>query len=156
MKAKRLLQLSLGSILCAACIRGTLMHHFEHIDPEGWDRSDTLLFQLPPITHEGHFQFDVNMRYTNSFPYKGIWMVAETRLNHPVAARRDTLYMEAADERGIPVGDGLNLLQLSTPLYSLHLEPGQEGTLRLYHLMRPETMPGIREIGIKVTEASPN
>ena len=155
MKPNRLWLPMVGAILCVACIKGTLMHHFEHVDPEGWNRYDTLLFSLAPMPHQGRYDFTIDIRYANDFPYEGIWVAAETRLRHPSVTRRDTLYLKTTDENGTPVGKGLNLLQHSMTLYTLHLQPGQEGTLRLYHLMRLETMPDIREIGLKITE-TPN
>lgn len=155
MKPKHLWLPAVGAMLCAACIRGTILHHFEHVDPDGWNRYDTLRYSLPPIPQAGLYDFSVDLRYANAFAYEGIRVVAETCLRRPPVARRDTLYLKTADEHGIPVGQGLNLLQLSTPLYTLRLQPGQKGTIRLYHLMRLETMPDIREVGLKITE-TPN
>lgn len=154
MKPNRLWPLAVAAVLCAACVRGTLLHHFEHVDPDGWNRYDTLLYSLPPIPQEGCYAFTIDLRYANDFAYEGIWVVAETRLRRPSLVRRDTLYLKTTDEHGTPVGRGLNLLQHSVPLCRLRLRPGQEGTLRLYHLMRLETMPDIREVGLKITETN--
>lgn len=138
------------AVVAAACIRNTVLHHYEPIDENGWNRTDTLQYELPSIPKTGDYQISIGLRYDEQYPYQGLWIVAETFLNNPIAHRRDTLFFQTADEDGQFIGKGVTLLQADTLLTTLHLQEGQNGRIRLRHIMQRETLPGIRDVGVKV------
>lgn len=138
------------AVMMAACTQSTLLHHYEPVDDDGWDRTDTLSYELPTIPKDGDYQISLGVRYNNFFPYEGLWIVAETSMKKPMLHRNDTLYFPIIDEKGHPMGKGLSMMQADTLLTTLHFEEGQSGHIRLRHIMIREVVPGITDIGIKV------
>ena len=137
-------------LLFGACTRGVLLHHYQPVGADGWARADTLRFVLPQAPAEADYEVYLGMRYTNTFPYEGIWVVAETRLAHPTALLLDTLYLTTADEAGRSLGRGVAIGQREQLLGILRLHTGQGGTIRLHHIMTREVVPDISDIGLRV------
>ena len=147
-----LLTAALVALLFASCTDGVLVHRYLPVGEDGWARTDTLSFPLPAISHEADYTIQLGMRYGNLFPYEGIWVVVETRLHHPTSLRRDTISLVVTDEDGHTLGQGVTLNQREVALTTLHLKKDQEGTLRLYHIMRREVIPHITDMGICIAE----
>lgn len=137
-------------LMFVACTRSTLLHRYQPVGQQGWARTDTLSFTLPDVSTEGDYELAVGLRYGNVFPYEGIWVVAETRLVHPNAFHRDTLYLATADDDGRPLGQGISMDQREVSLSTLHLHKGQSGTVRLRHIMTREVVPNISDVGLRV------
>lgn len=140
----------LFALLLAACDGHTRFHSFQPMADEGWSRTDTLTFSLPPADAEGDYQLLVGMRYGKDFPYEGIWMTVETELPPSPSVRRDTVYFrmnmpEEARSRGIMY------VQQEMPVAVVHLRQAQQCRIRLRHIMRREVMPDISDIGLRLT-----
>ncbi|MBQ8968438.1 MAG: gliding motility lipoprotein GldH [Bacteroidaceae bacterium] len=152
MKGNRALTLAATAVmLLAACTDGKLMHCYLPTDDEGWGRTDTLCFPLPDIPQTGEYPVSVGLRHGNRFPYTGLWVEAETRLSHPTAVRRDTLYIPITDTNGHPLQPGVSLHQHEVPLTTLHLQRGQKGNIRLHHIMMREVVPAISDVGLRIS-----
>ena len=144
---------AIWGIMClvmVSCTKGTLIHHYEAVSHQGWERTDTLCFDLPEVEKQGQHLMSVSLRYNNNFPYEGIWIVVEGSMKEPSAYWRDTLYFRTADENGTALGRGVALMQNSVPLKEMQLEEGQHGRFRVWHIMHREVMPTIREVGIRL------
>lgn len=137
-------------LLLVGCTDSVLVHRYEPVSDRGWVRTDTLCFFLPSASQTGDYILSLGMRHTSVFPYEGIWVVVETQLHRPSALLTDTLYFQAYDDQGVSLSQGVNLLQREVPLRCLHLRCGQSGTVRLRHIMTRETIPAIREMGIRM------
>ena len=147
-----LLAIVLVAFLFASCTDGILIHRYLPVGEEGWARTDTLSFPLPAVSHEADYTIRLGIRYGTLFPYEGIWVVAETRLHQPASFRRDTIYLTVTDEDGHSLGQGVTLNQREVPLTKLHFQKDQQGTLRLYHIMRREVVPHITDMGVCIAE----
>lgn len=137
-------------VMLMGCTQGTLLHHYEAVSSEGWIRTDTLLFDIPKVECTADYDLNVGMRYYNKFPYEGVWIVVDGTLQEPSAHWCDTLYFRIADADGKPLGHGISLLQRDSLVRQIHLYEGQHGQLRLWHIMKREVMPGVREVGCRL------
>ena len=151
MKVKRGLGTALLALSLAACTDGTWVHRYLPLSEMGWERCDTLQFQLPTVPTTGDYSLCLGLRYDTQFPYEGIWIEAETRLKNPASIRRDTLYFPMMDEEGHSQGQGINLQQKEMPFTTLHLQKGQQATIRLRHIMARETIPHIKDAGVNIS-----
>ena len=138
-------------LLCMACTRHTLIHSFRAIPEEGWRRSDTLVFTLPPSPDDAEYALYIDLRLHNRFPYRELWLAVEHHLPDSSLISRDTLCYHLSDESGNLCGQGINLLQYETHAGTLPLRTGVETQIRIHHLMRRETLPYIMEVGVRVT-----
>ena len=147
------MKIAIWGIVCLAlvgCTKGTLIHRYEAVSNQGWERTDTLCYDLPKVTEQGKYLLSVSLQYDNRFPYEGIWIVVDGKMEQPSEHWCDTLYFRTADENGTPIGHGVALMQNSIPLKELQLEEGQHGKIRVWHIMHREVMSAIREVGIKL------
>ena len=136
-------------LLLYACTADTWVHRYESVAREGWRRSDTLVFALPPSPETQCHRVAVGLRFHNRVPYQYLSLVVEQQADSLII-RKDTLTFQLADSAGMPKGEGINLLQYSTPAPPLHLEKGQHARLRLYHIMKREVIPHVLEVGVRV------
>lgn len=143
-----------ATFLITSCIGHTVQHQYKHVAPEGWSRNDTLSFALPPARHEGRYSICTEMRISTTFPYARVCMVRELLLTKPLAVRKDTICI-SVDAGGVrSEGKGVTLRSFSHTDSTLVLKAGQEGSLRLYHLMSRETLPEIKDVGVKVAKVN--
>ena len=145
--------MALLPLLCMACTRHTLVHSFRAIPEEGWRRGDTLVFTLPPSPDETDYGLYIGLRLHNRFPYREIWLAVEyCTPGEEERGTPDTLCFRLSDTKGNLDGQGINLLQYELHAGTLHMHAGEGGQLRLHHLMRRETLPGIREVGVRLAQ----
>jgi len=154
MKHSTLLTVITVVLLLVACSQGCLLHQYQTIAPEGWERNDTLSFSLMPVPQSGNYTVNLGIRYNPQFPYEAIYVVAETHLRHPFTFRRDTICLHTTDPQGKSIGQGTTILCSTQPITMLKLRRGQQGTIRLHHIMAREILPSIREVGVKISDES--
>lgn len=145
-----------GGLLAAvavACQDGTVLHQYRPVPSTGWDKRDTVNFDLPPVLSTQTYNVVLGLRTTTEFPYQRLWLVVEQRLEQPARMRRDTVSCVIATPQGAVTGKGVNLYQHEIPLFTETLQEGQHGTLHIYHIMRREDVPGVNDVGIKITKS---
>ena len=137
-------------MLFIACDPTTPYHHYESLSPEGWVRSDTLHFQLPPAPEPGVYTLYVGLRWSPQFPYEGLWIEAETQSPF---LHTDTLYFLTAGSDGMPTGQGIRLRQSEQPLFRLSLQKDQTVAVNLRHIMHREVLPALSDVGLRMEKA---
>ncbi|MBQ7179666.1 MAG: gliding motility lipoprotein GldH [Bacteroidaceae bacterium] len=143
-------QIVLAAFLLTACTdRDTLIHTYAHVGAEGWNRGDTLTFCLPPTAGDRDCELDVGLRITNRYPYTSLWIVIDEQWEG-LSVRTDTVEYQLTDSMGDFSGRGVNIYQYEWPLRRITLHGGQQGRIRLYHIMSRESLPHITEVGVKV------
>lgn len=139
-----------AALLAVSCIGNTVQHQYRHIGSEGWDRNDTLTFAIPPARVSGTHSISTELRTSTAFPYTKVCMVREVMLTRPLAALRDTVCVDTEVNGISPDASGVTIKSYSHTDSLLVLREGQEGTVRLYHIMSKETIPHILDVGIKI------
>ena len=64
---------------------------------------------------------------------------------------KDTLDITLTNELGEAQGNGISNYEYVLPLPQLHLQPGDQGRIRIYHLMRRPTLSGITNVGLEIS-----
>lgn len=140
----------LSFFLLASCDSGTLMHSYQLLEENCWERTDTVTFSLPVLTTDDNCSVLIGLRVTDNFPYEMLIMEVEQRYQNPFAHRMDTVYYQLTDQNGDFIEKGLNYFQYETESLPLELRKGQTGEIRIRHLMHREVLPGIMDVGIHV------
>ena len=131
----------------------TLLHQYQRVNQQRWDRLDTLSFQLPeqeePITAD----VDVMLRFTHEATAEQVQLAAVLR-------RVDSLKTEDAtpqlltftlfDAEGKVQGASFQHPEQRQTLKRLHLEAHQSYQLLISHRMQPSSLSGITDIGLRV------
>ena len=130
-----------------SCRPHVLYHHYETVNPKGWSVTDTLCYALPPAPSERLYTLSLGVRFNQSLRYQDLYLVVEQR--QPVPSR-DTVHVHLANERGRWQARGVVLHDCETVVTATRLDTAQQNTFLIYHIMSPQEVPGITEVGLKV------
>ena len=148
----RALVCSLIALSLSACTGGTVFHRYKPLPPEGWDRRDTMQFDLPKAERDIDGTLFVGLRTTANLRYRDVVLAVEQRLTSPLFYRCDTVRYLLTDDEGFALSPGVNHHQYESQHVPFHLQKGQSGSVRIRHLMRHEVIPDITELGIRIDE----
>lgn len=133
----------------AACGDGTVYDRYKPVD--GWERADTATFHVRPAKAAGTYRTDVGLRTNAQYPFTGICIIVDRRILPADTRRSDTLYCRLTDKRGKPLGHGLSNYQYQFSAPACQLQEGDSLIVSVRHNMKRETLPGIEDIGLKMT-----
>lgn len=167
----------------AACHTDTVYHVYHPVSVNGWSKQDTLIYTLPDSLKEGCYQLEMNVRHTEAYPYRDIWIEMAVEQEKPQQTHtkqteaedsleinvfeastdsmtwvRDTLHFYLADNKGRWIKGGTigSLYQFSAPAQSFCLNGKNGKTLRIIHIMKDNPLPGIHDIGIRLYQTAEN
>ncbi len=140
----------LSLILSACSYNPNNYSCFADVSPDGWTDTETFVF-LPEIEDSVAIgSLNLLVRNTNEYPYSNLWIELESQqqTDSGLTTRLDTLCIELADIYGNWHGSGIGTsYQLKLPIispYTLH----NNSPIRMRHIMRPEVITGLEQIGI--------
>ena len=133
----------------AACTGGTVYAHYKHT--RGWERTDTAVFALSPMEVSGTYSTAVGLRINADYPFADICIIVDQQALPGGTTRSDTLNCRLIDSRNRALGNGLNNFQYEFHVGDRRLRKGDSLRVAVRHYMKRETLPGIEDIGVKVT-----
>lgn len=68
----------------------------------------------------------------------------------PLMTHKDTICIETGSDTAFPEGKGVTIRTYSHSDTTFALKEGQQGRMKLYHVMSREILPHITDIGIKM------
>lgn len=147
-------------VMAASCLwEGTVFYHYHTLPSDGWDRQDTLVYELPELVPNANYGIAVNVRYTTDYPYQGLGVVVRHNLTDSATWKCDTLLCTLFDKQGLPTGHGTTdfyQVEVKTktdgkPLRVTTGTTGQESPIvQLLHCMTDDKVVGVRDVGIRV------
>lgn len=155
LKYKKLLRKSLVLLfiasLCMACDKQTVYHAFLSLPTEGWQRKDTLSFQVTVPDSATYYNIFIEVRNRSSYPYQNLPL--HICYDNPEVQdfKRDTLEIRLADSTGVWLGNGWGgLYQSSLRAGIVRVGKAGEYRFKITHLLPDELLPGINDVGIKL------
>ena len=148
----RNLWLALTFSLAACNNSGTLFHSYKPLSAEGWDRRDTVRFDLTEAETDIDGTLFIGLRTKANINMRDIVLAVEQCLKTPYTYRCDTIRYPLTDAEGFALAKGVNHYQYETQQLPIHLQKGQSGSVRIHHLMRHEVIPNITEVGIRLNK----
>lgn len=161
----------------AACHTDTVYHVYRPVSENGWSKQDTLTYTLPDSLKDGCYQLEVNIRHTEAYPYRDIWLELAFERRKPQQTSpaqsepedsldnsepdipidsmiqiRDTLHFYLADKQGRWLKGGTigSQYQFSAPTRHFCLNDKDGKTFRIIHIMKDNPLHGIHDIGIRL------
>ena len=92
----------------------------------------------------------MNLRTTAEYPYKQLMLMVEEKLLPNKAKRVFPVTFQIASDEGLRNGEKLLYYELDRQLALQQLSQGDSLQFRIYHKMRRQTLPGIKDVGIKI------
>jgi gliding motility-associated lipoprotein GldH len=74
-KMKRMINfifLMVAAFVLASCFQRTVYDEYAHTPIAGWEKNDTLSFDIPPILTTGYYQENLGLRITGAYPFTGL------------------------------------------------------------------------------------
>jgi len=139
-------------MLLLACNNKTVYNHFEHTPQDGWEKSDTLCFNISPVKEGGQYREELGMRIDGRFPFLSLQLTVDQIVLPMGEIRHDTLTCSLISHGGQPKGDGISYYQYSFPVASMMLNKGDSLSIYVRHNMKREMLTGIADIGIKLVK----
>lgn len=142
----------LFAVALVACNRKTVYHHYEHTPIAGWEKNDTLTFDVGPVAAGGHFHEEIGLRINGMYPFMSLCLVIDQTTQPGGLLRRDTLNCSLIDNRGNVKGRGISSYQYNFHLTDITLAAGDSLHVCVRHNMKREILPGIADVGILLRE----
>ena len=140
----------LVAILSSACDQKTVYNKYHHISIQGWERQDTMTYDIPHINMSGKYEEQVGVRILQTFPFTNVSILIQQTVFPAMTSHYDTLVCRFMDNRGKIDGNGISYYQYIFPLKKIALENGYSLHVSIHHIMKRETLPGLTDIGFKL------
>ena len=134
--------------LLGACSGGTVYDQYDHTPLSGWEKNDTLQFNIPAAKERAVAQREVELRVTGAYPFQSICLIVEQTTLPSHIFRRDTITCTLMSPTGDIKGKGISLYQYRFPMSDISLNEGDSLSITIRHNMKREILPGITDIGI--------
>ncbi len=138
--------------LCMACTEGKVYHHYDHTPIAGWEKVDTLTYNVPALADSGLYATDLGLRINNSFPFMGLTLIVEQTVYPSHQRLIDTLNCKLMGQDGTAKGQGVSYYQYHFKVSQTLLHQGDSLHITVRHDMKREILPGISDIGIAVNK----
>ena len=143
--------LTTAALALASCGRKPVYSHFEHVDTEGWDKTDTLCFKAA-VNDSGKYAVTLGLRANSTYPYTSITMSVELRTAKTRQNIASLINIGITDDDGNRQGSGLTIQQLETALPDINASKSDTITVCVAHAMSRRTLTGITDVGITIGE----
>ena len=136
--------------LCG-CQKQVAYHAFRHIYEPGWDKTDTLHFDISPVTRDGNYRLDAELRTDKDYPFQQLTIEIEQTVYPSKEKFHNKIDCNLVSETGVIEGDGISYFQYQFLVRNLSLHQGDSVHISLTHNMKREIMPGVSDVGVKLS-----
>lgn len=148
---KKLLFATFVAGLLASCMGGVSFSHFLHTDIAGWEKVDTLSFDVPKVNRGGLYALGLGLRITNKYPFQSLTLIVDRTVLPSRRRQSDTVACRLVSTGGDVMGKGVSLYQYHFHVKELQLNPGDSLHVVVRHNMKRELLPGVSDVGIDLT-----
>ena len=138
------------SPIILSCTGSTVFHSYKPLPAEGWDRRDTVCFDVPQQAEDIRGTLFVGLRTVAHIGIQDVALAVEQCDGAGIVSRCDTLRYPLTDAEGNALTSGINNHQYETQQLPFLMRKGKGAHVRIHHLMTPETISGITGLGIRV------
>lgn len=151
--------LIIGAYLALSSCKESLVYDkYSHTPIAGWEKNDTLSFEIPPLATSGNYQEMLGLRITGSYPFMGLTLIVEQTI-YPDPTRKsekmektDTIQCNLLDQNGATRGQGISYYQYNFPINIYQMNENDSIHVTIRHDMKREILPGISDIGFKMVK----
>ena len=65
----------------ASCKDSLVYDSYSHTPIAGWEKNDTLTFDIPPLAMAGYYQEQLGLRITGAYPFMGLTLIVANHLS---------------------------------------------------------------------------
>lgn len=142
--------LLLSGLLCVACTGDKVYDHYNHTPIAGWEKIDTLKFDVPPLANTGLYATSMGLRINNAFPFISMTLIVEQTVIPSNKTVIDTINCPLMDTNGRVKGKGIGFYQYRFPVSVMTLQKNDSLHITIRHDMKREILPGVSDVGIEM------
>ena len=154
----RIIHIAVAIIAAAAfasCFDKTIHYEYKGTDINGWNRKDSITFSIRPLEESSYYVEEIGIRANTEYPYERLHLIVRQEIVSTTDSTRcetitDEVSLPIYDEKGTPIGTGVNLLQYQIPLKTVKLQSGDSLQVSIIHNMRDSIICGISDVGMRV------
>lgn len=139
-----------------SCSDTLVYDQYAHTPIAGWEKNDTLSFEVAPMTNKGYYKEEVGLRINGAYPFMGLTLIVYQTIypNQEKGKEKiekvDTVQCHLMDQNGHSKGQGISYYQYNFPINIYQLDEGDSIHIAIRHDMKREILPGISDIGLKI------
>lgn len=145
-----------------SCGRNTIYYKYAETPEAGWEKNDSLTFDVPPVVRPGDYDTFVGIRLDGKYPFKTLHLVVERSVYGKTGKDGNRWSFKFHDsqsvdcrmynDNGTSAGRGIGYIQYETLVnMPCSLAPGDSIHYTVRHNMKRSILPGIADVGIKLT-----
>jgi len=138
-------------IFLSACDENVTYYHYNTTPLVGWEKNDTLKYEVPPLKDPGTYREEIGIRISAEYPFTSLGLIIEQHFYPGKRVKKDILRCQFTDTKGHFKGRGTNYFQYNYLLRNVDLRRNDSIHIIIKHDMKREILPGISEVGIKLT-----
>ena len=133
-----------------SCDTNTPYYHYAHTPIDGWEKNDTLRYDVQPLKKGGEHQITVALRLNGAYPFRKLYLIMEQDIYPRLQYKTDTICFDVTSKEGRFTGNGISYYQYTVPVCREHFMENDSIHITIRHAMKRDILPGISDIGIKL------
>lgn len=138
------------AFLFSACTPNVVYNKYQSAPLTGWDRNDTLFFEVPKLTHGGAYDMEMGLRINGDYPFMALTLIVEQTVLPKGNVVCDTVNCQFFDQQGRQLSGGISYFQYTFPIRTVNLQANDSLHVTVRHGMKKEILPGISDVGISL------
>lgn len=138
-------------IVISACDLDTVYFHYGHTPIQGWEKNDTLTFDVGPIERPGIYDTNLGLRINGAYPFTTLALIVEKTIYPRKQVLTDTVICKLTSEGNDARRHGTSYSQYTTQTSGITLSPGDSIHITVRHCMKRDILPGISDIGMRIS-----
>lgn len=145
---KGVMALAAVALTFGACNRSTVFTQYKPTPLAGWEKNDTLIYELQTVKSGMDVEEIVGIRVNDAYPFKALCLIIDQIVLPRNLTLSDTVNCRLFDDDGNTLGGGVSSYQYTFPFATQRLEEGDSLVIKIRHNMKREIVPGISDVGI--------
>lgn len=133
-----------------SCDTHTPYFHYNHTPIDGWEKNDTLTYDISPLTIGGEYYTSIGLRVNGAFPFTKLYLVMEQDIIPSMRHKVDTVCFQITNSEGRYNGDGISHYQYTMPVDRDFLQANDSLHITIRHCMKRDILPGISDVGVRL------
>lgn len=149
----RAIVLAVGlSAVEVACTGDAYFHRVQTVPGDCWVMGQGFAFEVNVTDTVTAYDVYVDLRSSDGYPWRNIYVIGELRDSARAVIARDTLMCELSDRRGKATGKGLSNVKENAIRWKKNYRFPYRGTygFSVTHGMRNVELPGVSNVGIRI------
>lgn len=134
----------------SACTPNVVYNKYQPAPLTGWERNDTLFFDVPKLAQGGAYDMEMGVRINGEYPFIALTLIVEQTVLPKGTIMRDTVNCRFFDQQGRQLSGGISYFQYTFPIRTINLRTGDSLHITIRHGMKKELLPGISDVGINM------